>query len=1087
MIRMVKTQGYRCVDRRHHRRRWFNVLCCFALLLAATGCSRQARKQEHIARADNYFQKGDFESARIEYLNALRLDTASVPAIKGLGAIYFERGSFRAAIPFLLRAEELTPDDLQTRLRLGQVYFAARQFDKARSEAEFVLSKDPSQGDALLLLCDLPNTPEQVASAQRRIDALRQKMGDTATLQMALAGLYAREKRWPETLDSLQQAIRLEPKSAMAHLALGNFFWLKNALPDAARELKAATELDPAGSAAHLRYAQFLFSTGAVAEAKGCLEKMTGKNPGYAPAWNLLAEIALQQKSYEDCLRLTQKVLAVDPQDYEALLIRSRLELAQNQVNQTIKDLEELERLYPGAPQVKYWLARAFLLDRNFPKATSNLEQAIASRPEFTEASLLLAQINIQQGAATATVQPLRNLVERQPKLADAHFLLVEAYRALGRPDEAMAVLQNMAELFPKEPRVPFETGLLLRAKNKPTDARSAFLKALELAPAFHAAAEQLVDMDLKEQNLAAAEERAQRQIQNAPRAPEPQFLLARVYLGRNGQAAAEAALLKAIELDPGYRPAFLALAGLYARSNKQNEALDKLDALLARNPHDLVALTGIAAIHESRGDFPQAAKAYERILEADPQSTLALNNLAYLYSEQLGQPDKGYELATKARHLLPQDPSVADTLGWICYKRGEYGQALALLEESAAKLLVEPEVLFHLGMVHYMMGEEQPARAAFQRALQSGRDFPERDAAVERLALLEVNPATGEQALAALEKRLAAQPDDPVALMRLGALSEQNGRLEKARDAYQALLRANPDFKDALIRLAFIDVRLGDPKKGLEIARAVRKKVSADPQTAHLLGKLAWQAGDHAWAVSLLQESDLGQPGQAEVLYDLALAYYSVGRAHDAKEAMESALRVNPSFSSAEAARKFLFLLDLLERPGDYQLAESQANAVLKDEPENLPALFLGAIAEEELGRLDEARHAYESLLARYQLFALAQKRLSILYFEHFSEEQKALELAIKARETLRDEPNLAAVLGKIAFRRDDYGRSARLLQEAARDSHADAEVFYYLGLANYRQNQFKECRQALQTALALSAKNPLAEEARQILGKLP
>jgi Flp pilus assembly protein TadD len=201
----------------------------------------------------------------------------------------------------------------------------------------------------------------------------------------------------------------------------------------------------------------------------------------------------------------------------------------------------------------------------------------------------------------------------------------------------------------------------------------------------------------------------------------------------------------------------------------------------------------------------------------------------------------------------------------------------------------------------------------------------------------------------------------------------------------------------------------------------------------------------------------------------------------------MESALRANPSFSSAEAARKFLFLLDLLERPGDYQRAKSQANAVLRDDPENLPALFLGAIAEEELGRLDEARHAYESLLARYQLFAPAQKRLSILYFEHFSEEQKALELASKARETLRDDPDLAAVLGKIAFRREDYGRSVRLLQEAARGTCAGAEVLYYLGLANYRLNQSKECRQALQTALALNAKSPLAEEARQILAKLP
>jgi len=111
----------------------------------------------------------------------------------------------------------------------------------------------------------------------------------------------------------------------------------------------------------------------------------------------------------------------------------------------------------------------------------------------------------------------------------------------------------------------------------------------------------------------------------------------------------------------------------------------------------------------------------------------------------------------------------------------------------------------------------------------------------------------------------------------------------------------------------------------------------------------------------------------------------------------------------------------------------------------------------------------------------------LSILYFEHFGEEQKALELAAKARETLSDDPELAALLGKIAFRRKDYERSVQLLEQAARDGRADAEVFYYLGLSYHGLDHFAECRQALQKALALNDKDVLAEEARQILTKLP
>ena len=83
------------------------------------------------------------------------------------------------------------------------------------------------------------------------------------------------------------------------------------------------------------------------------------------------------------------------------------------------------------------------------------------------------------------------------------------------------------------------------------------------------------------------------------------------------------------------------------------------------------------------------------------------MNNLACLYSEHLGQLEKGYQLARKVRDLAPTDPSVADTLGWILYHKGEYSPALNLLRESAAKLTAQPEVQYHLGMTHYMMGDE--------------------------------------------------------------------------------------------------------------------------------------------------------------------------------------------------------------------------------------------------------------------------------------------------------------------------------------------------------------------------------------------
>ena len=115
--------------------------------------------------------------------------------------------------------------------------------------------------------------------------------------------------------------------------------------------------------------------------------------------------------------------------------------------------------------------------------------------------------------------------------------------------------------------------------------------------------------------------------------------------------------------------------------------------------------------------EFAKARDAYEKLLSTKPDFPPVLNNLAYLYAERLDELDKAHDLAQKARALQPGDAAIADTLGWILYKRGDYKQALALLQESAQHLPNNPEIQFHLGMANYMMGRTDEARTAFRQA----------------------------------------------------------------------------------------------------------------------------------------------------------------------------------------------------------------------------------------------------------------------------------------------------------------------------------------------------------------------------------
>ena len=111
-----------------------------------------------------------------------------------------------------------------------------------------------------------------------------------------------------------------------------------------------------------------------------------------------------------------------------------------------------------------------------------------------------------------------------------------------------------------------------------------------------------------------------------------------------------------------------------------------------------------------------------------NPRSVPAANNLAWLESEHGGHLERALQLAETAKELAPDDQRVADTLGWILYKRGQYQRALALLKESAIKLPTNPQVQYHLGMTYSRIGDKEQARTTLTAAVSSAETFSGKD-----------------------------------------------------------------------------------------------------------------------------------------------------------------------------------------------------------------------------------------------------------------------------------------------------------------------------------------------------------------------
>ncbi len=1052
--------------------------------IAGAGCTAKLKASYHLRRANNYFNSGQFDQAVIEYKNVLKNNQQNAQAWSRLGVIYLDQGRVGEAAQILARAQQLATNNLEVRLKLGTIYLGAGRLKEAREEAGFVLDKNPKDPQAPILLAEAATT-NQIAETRQRLQKMSQS-GETAPLEVALGTLSFRQRDLQAAGVFFKTAVKLDPKCSDAYSALGNWYVAQKDLKQADQAFKTAAELAPPRSGKALQYAQFKILTGDAAAGKQLLQDIVKKTPDYLPASIELARLAAADKKYADGVTLLGNVLSRDPQNLEGVLLKSRLELQQGQAAQSVADLEGLARVFDKVPVVYYQLALARLANNETDKAVGDLNQALTLNPKYADAILALAEIQIRTGNVAPAIVSLKPLAQQQPPIVPARLLLAEAYRDQGSLDSAAQIYRGLEKAYPTNAQLPLLLGTTLLQQKDNAGARAEFDQALKLAPDYFQALEQLVNLDLMEKQYDAAQQRVQQRIGHNPKAAELQLLLANVLAARGDTNQAESALSKAIELQPDSQQAYLMLAQLYTAANQNQKALADLQAALAKNPKDATALMLMGMTYNAEKDYKDARDAYEKLLVLIPNNGVALNNLAYLYAENLGDLDKGYQLAQKARDLAPTDPAVADTLGWIQFQKRQYSSALSLLRESAAQLYDVPDVQFHLGMTCYMMGDEANARTAFQRALQLTGDFPEKNECNQCLAVLAIDANTaGADTRAWLEKRVASQPNDSIALMRLAAIYQREGTMDKARATYEAALQANPQNVTAMVNLAQLYAPQ-DPQKAFNMAKSAYNLAPNDSLVTHTLGRLAFLTGDYKWSLSLLQLTVQAQPQNPEVLYDLGEAFYSAGRVQEARTAIQSALQTGTVFSRTNEAQRFLALTGLADKPAQVLAAQSQVEAILKSAPDYVPALMVKAAIAEQKPDLAAAEQTYTGVLRHYPDFAPAQKQMAILYAKDPKNDATAYPLAVKARAAFPNDPEVAKVLGMIVYRQGDYSRAASLLQESARQKSGDAETMYYLGMAQYHLKNRAESKAALQRAMDLNLSGDQAVEARRILAEL-
>lgn len=1056
-------------------------------VFSGAGCSVQAKADRHIKRADAYFAKGQLESARIEYLNAFRLNQNNPHVAARLGEAFLEIGDVQRGFQLLSHARELQPTNNAVRVKIASLLLMSGDAKRARAEAQEILKSNPLDGDALVLLANSAASTNEVAESKRLFESMLASAPQNPSLHLALGVLAQRTGDLAAAQTQFGEAVRLDPKSSKSHFALANICFALGDTNKAEVHFKAAKDSAALKSVERLGYSEFLFKTGRAAEAKSLLEETTKQSPDFLGAWTMLTQIALSQRDTNSAAQYVAKALERDPNNRDALLNRSRLKIAAREYAAASADLQTLAEKFPRDAQVLHQLALAQLGADDAVKALSTLDRAVTLSTNSFDSVLLRAQIQINRGQVNDAIPELVRLTRSAPRVPQPQYLLAGAYLQQRSFAQAVAVYSNLAVRFPTDPQPYQMIGGIHRQQTNFPAARQSYEAALKINPDFLPAIDDLIELDILAQRPKDALARVQGYIEKYPDKPMPRLLQAKILFAENKNTEAEAAVQKAIELDPEFYSAHRALADFYVRTKQLDPAIQKLESMVAKNAKDVASLLQVGMLYESKTNFAKARGAYENLLKVNPSSIPALNNLAYILSERVGDLDAAYQTARKARDLDPYSPFVADTFGWILFKRGEYQPALAALQQAADRLQNQPEIAYHVGMTHYMLGAVEPATAALTSAVNATEEYLGKDSARNALAVLRLDPAKASpDSLGLLAKTVQSNPKDAFAWTRLAQVHESQKNWDKARESYEKALQVNPRSPLILSRLAALySGPLNNSAKGMEFAKQAWSAAQT-PDIAGVLGPIGYRAGDLRWAYGVLLEAQRSQNPSAEAAYYLGLASYALGRLPQSLESFQNATR----FAGLPAALSGLAKAGAAlvgHQSGEVAAPQAQTAiaAATAADPAFPPALISAGLLAEQKRDFPAARAKYEEVIRANPAFLIAQRQLALLLADKLGDDAKAAEIAATLRTDFANDPALSAMLGKIAFRRGDYTEAARILRTATLQPGASPELLHYLGMAQFHLKD-NGAQATLTRAVAEAPEAKLVADAKKALAEL-
>jgi predicted Zn-dependent protease len=379
----------------------------------------------------------------------------------------------------------------------------------------------------------------------------------------------------------------------------------------------------------------------------------------------------------------------------EAMLLLQRgapedLRAAQILLEQLIDDPRAV------APDDRLLLARLYENAGNLPLAEKQLVALLADEPPPARYLATYVDYLLRHDRPDDARKQLERLERQAPMSLSAVSLRSRLLMTTGQPEQIDTYLnafaqQQLGQLKDDQQRQQFMMQIAeLFASVKRTESAEQWYK--RLAQEYPDAREPLLQFWARQDQMPKALDYAWQQVQREA-TPTTAAMYARMLVQRTGE----------VTIDP--------------------QAESVLDDMLRRFPDDADLLFSIASLRLKQQRTDEAIGLLRRLTASHPDHLTAWNNLAAVLADDDARLDEALDCIDRALAAAPKPiANLLDTKAVILLRLGRNAEAATLLQRVLAlEGTPDPRYHLHAALAQQRLGEQDAAKAAWQRAVAQG------------------------------------------------------------------------------------------------------------------------------------------------------------------------------------------------------------------------------------------------------------------------------------------------------------------------------------------------------------------------------